>query len=109
MTNFELPYPEEVPEPGYYYHYKHDLNGPESEAAYELLGVGWHTESGEYNVLYRPLYKGWAYSGRLTYIRPLAMFMDAIDKPEYKGLRFNKITDTDLTERLKAIRDGLYG
>ena len=39
-----LPIPKRVPEPGFYYHYKHNPNGPVNDYAYEVVGVGFHTE-----------------------------------------------------------------
>jgi hypothetical protein len=46
-----------IPEPGFYYHYKHDKNGSINNYAYEVVGVGHHTEEQDtYFVNYRPLY-----------------------------------------------------
>lgn len=109
MSDKEIPLPERLPEPGFYYHYKHDPDGPENQAAYEVLGTGWHTETGEFCTLYRPLYEGWALTHRITYLRPAAMFMDPVDKPEYQGARFIRIVDPALIARLSAVRDQLYG
>ena len=36
---YDVPPPEQCPEPGYYYHYKHDPNGPLNNYAY-LMGLG---------------------------------------------------------------------
>jgi len=108
MTQAEIPIPEHLPEPGFYYHYKHDPNGPENQAAYELIGTGWHTETGEFCSMYRPLYEGWAFSSHLTYLRPAEMFMDRVEKPEYQGPRFIKIDDAALVARLTAVRDQMY-
>src|SRR5271170_1814103 len=41
---YDVPPPEKRPEPGYYYHYKHDPNGPLNNYAYYIYGVGHHTE-----------------------------------------------------------------
>jgi hypothetical protein len=41
---YDVPPPEQCPEPGYYYHYKHDPNGPLNNYAYYIYGVGHHTE-----------------------------------------------------------------
>ena len=111
MNQPPIPVPEHVPEPGFYYHYKHDPNGPENDMAYEVLGTGWHTETGEFSVLYRPLYatSGAYISGKLTYLRPLGMFVDTVQKPEYTGPRFVRITDPSIIERMKALRAELYG
>jgi hypothetical protein len=55
-----------IPEPGFYYHYKHDPNGSVNNYAYEVLGIGHHTEDScrpedEYLVVYRPLYEAFVY------------------------------------------------
>ncbi len=54
--------PKEVPENGFYYHYKHDPDGPMNNYAYEVIGVGHHTEDyatveDMHMVVYRPLYE----------------------------------------------------
>lgn len=104
--------PSPLPEPGFYYHYKHDPNGPENGYAYEVMGVGHHTEDEKtFLVVYRPLYD-WALVyklGRMFDLRPLEMFMEAVDKSEYQGPRFTKIEDPKLIERLEAVRDEMYG
>lgn len=33
-----------MPEKGYYYHYKHDSEGEINNYAYEVIGVGLHSE-----------------------------------------------------------------
>jgi hypothetical protein len=38
---YDVPPPEQCPEPGYY---KHDPNGPLNNYAYYIYGVGHHTE-----------------------------------------------------------------
>jgi hypothetical protein len=108
MTDTEIPVPENLPSPGFYHHYKHSPQGPEHEAAYEVLGTGWHTETGEFCVIYRPLYEGWAYAHKLTYLRPASMFMDTVQKAEYHGPRFIPITDPELIARLDIRRDQMY-
>lgn len=111
MKDDDIQVPEQRPESGFYYHYKHDPSGPENTMAYEMMGVGWHTETGEFTVQYRPLYEeAWAYTaGKLTYVRPLTMFMDIVEKPEYHGPRFIQIIDPSLIERLEARKKELYG
>jgi hypothetical protein len=37
---YDVPPPEQCPEPGYYYHYKHDPNGPLNNYAYTSMGLG---------------------------------------------------------------------
>jgi hypothetical protein len=55
-----VPPPEQCPEPGYYYDYKHDPNGPLNNYAYYIYGVGHHTEITavlKIMQVYRPLYE----------------------------------------------------
>ena len=107
--------PEQVPEPGFYYHYKHDLDGPEEKYAYELLAVGHHTEEDcrpddSFVAVYRPLYEdALVYRlGRMYDIRPLGMFMETVTKEGIEKPRFARITDQGLIERLKGRRDRMY-
>ena len=41
---YNIPPPSNLPEPGYYYHFKHDPDGPINNYAYYIHGVGHHTE-----------------------------------------------------------------
>jgi len=41
---YYVPPPEKLPEPGYYYHFKHDPDGPLHNDASYIYGVGHHTE-----------------------------------------------------------------
>lgn len=102
--------PEQVPEKGLYYHYKHRADGPVNNYAYEVLGVGCHTEQDENFVVYRPLYEGaFVYqAGKLFDLRPLEMFMKPVIIAETITARFTKITDLGLIAQLEAIRDQLY-
>lgn len=106
-----------TPERGFYYHYKHDPNGPETNYAYEVLGVGHHTEedarpADAHLVIYRPLYDtAFVYThGKMFDARPLEMFMETVPKGEGNALipRFRKIEDLELINRLKVIRDEMY-
>jgi hypothetical protein len=40
---YDIPPPARLPEPGYYYHFKHDPDGPLNNYAYYIYGVGHHT------------------------------------------------------------------
>ena len=67
---------------GFYYHYKHNLNGPINNYAYEVLSTGYHTEIAGFDesamVVYRPLYENaTVYKiGKHWNIRPLKMFLE---------------------------------
>jgi hypothetical protein len=78
---YDTPPPKKVPEPGYYYHFKHDPDGPVNNYAYYIYGVGHHTEDDcraedAFMQVYRPLYEeAYAYrNGGLFDLRPLQMF-----------------------------------
>src|SRR5260221_591191 len=98
---------EKVPEKGFYYHYKHDPNGEVNNYAYEVMGVGFHTEDDcrpiDTNVVvYLPLYESSVYkAGKFFDIRPLEMFMENVEKDGKILPRFHKITDEKVIAELK--------
>jgi len=106
-----------TPEKGFYYHYKHDLKAGISNHAYEVLGVGLHTEgnheevsSKDMLVVYLPLYEAFVYkTGKLFDVRPLEMFMEKVVKDGKTIPRFTKITDQKIIEELKNIKIEMYG
>lgn len=106
--------PNKVPEKGYYYHYKHDPSGEINNYAYEVVGVGVHTEDDcrpeDANmVVYRPLYESSVYkAGKLFDLRPLDMWMGNVTKDGRDILRFTKITDESVIKRLTEIKDLMY-
>ncbi len=106
--------PEKVPDNGFYYHYKHDLSGAVNDYAYEVLGVGCHTEDDcrpedENMVVYRPLYESSVYkAGKLFDLRPLEMWMGDVTKDGKVFLRFTRITDPVVITELEAIRQKMY-
>jgi hypothetical protein len=109
--------PTKVPEKGFYYHYKHDPSGSVGNYAYEVVGVGCHTEDDcrpedQNMVVYRPLYESSVYkAGKLFDIRPLDMFMEDVPKGEGGKMipRFLKIYDQKTISELEKIRDEMYG
>src|SRR5271170_1655078 len=108
--------PEEVPEKGFYYHYKHDPDGPVNNYAYEVIGVGHHTEDyatvqDMHMVVYRPLYEDsdMYKAGKLFSLRPLKMFMEYITKGGKTFPRFKKISDETVIKELEAVRGRMYG
>ena len=114
-----LPIPKRVPESGFYYHYKHDPNGPVNNYAYEVIGVGFHTEDnarpGEAHFLiYRPLYEASVYKAseelRIPCFdnRPLEMWMEEVEKDGKRFPRFQKITDPTVIAELEKIRIEMY-
>jgi hypothetical protein len=103
--------PQNLPEQGFYYHYKHDPEGSEENYAYEIVGVGHHTEEEKtFFVVYRPLYEtALVYRlGRMYDIRPLEMFMETVTKDGKEQPRFTRITNPELIEQLRLRRDRMY-
>jgi hypothetical protein len=102
------------PERGFYYHYKHDPNGPVGNYAYEVLNIGHHTEIDGLEesamVIYQPLYEtaGVYKIGKHWDVRPLGMFMEEVTKDGKTFPRFQKITDEKIIEQLIAIKEELY-
>jgi hypothetical protein len=113
--NYEERLPKAVPENGFYYHYKHDPDGPIDYMAYEVVGVGHHTEDDcrpeDANmVVYRPLYEAFVYkAGKLFDLRPLEMWMGNVEKDGKTFPRFSKVTDPERIAELSAVRDRMYG
>lgn len=97
-----------APAKGFYYHYKHDANGPISDYAYEVIGVGKQTEDESLLVMYRPLYASEYISEADAFLRPLSMFEGAVTKNGRTFPRFQKITDQRTIAELEAIRDRMY-
>ncbi len=65
---------------GIYHHFK----DPAKE--YEVMGTAFNTETEELMVVYKPLYE----TDYELFVRPLAMFLETVEKPElgYSGPRF---------------------
>ena len=106
--------PTKTPSNGFYYHYKHDPNDPINNYAYEVVGVGCHTEDDcrpeDVNmVVYRPLYESSVYrAGKLFDLRPLEMWMGEVILNDEKIPRFNKIDDPVIVEQLETIKKKMY-
>lgn len=107
--------PTHVPKSGFYYHYKHDPAGPVNNYAYELIGVGCHTEDNcrpeDANMaVYRPLYpEASVYkAGKLFDLRPLAMWMEMVTKNGQTFPRFSRITDPQVIMKLELVRQRMY-
>lgn len=107
--------PNKVPSAGYYYHYKHDSSGSINNYAYEVIGVGCHTEDDcrpeDANmVIYRPLYESSVYkAGKFYDLRPLEMWMgDITTQYDFTVPRFKKITDIGIISKLEEIKKQMY-
>jgi len=106
--------PTTVPEHGFYYHHKHDASKGVRDYAYELVGVGVHTEDDcrpeDANmVVYRPLYEASVFkAGKLFYLRPLDMWMGEVAKDNQTFPRFGRITDPNIISELENVRREMY-
>lgn len=69
-----------LPTPGVYRHFKGNR--------YELLYIATHSETLEPMVVYRALYGEGG-----VWVRPLSMWQQHVDKPEYSGPRFVREDD----------------
>ncbi len=114
-----LPMPKRVPKPGFYYHYKHDPKGSINNYAYEVVGVGFHTEDNarpgeEHFLVYRPLYDAAVYKASKELgipccdNRPLEMWMENVEKDGKTIPRFKKITDEKVIAELEKVREEMY-
>jgi len=107
--------PTKVPVNGFYYHYKHDPSGLVNNYAYEVMGVGCHTEDDcrpqdACMVVYRPLYEASVYkAGRLFDLRPLEMWMGDVIRDGKTTPRFTNITDLAVIAQLQKIKKKMYG
>lgn len=114
-----LPMPKKVPQPGFYYHYKHDANKSVNDYAYEVMGVGFHTEDDtrpgeEHFLIYRPLYDASVYKASRELgiscfdARPLEMWMSDVEKAGQIFPRFTRITDQSVIAELEKVRSEMY-
>ncbi len=104
------------PTNGFYYHYKHDPSQSINNYAYEVIGIGLHSEGshGEADpkdmlVVYRPLYEAFVFkNGKMFDLRPLEMFMEEVTKDGKTFPRFTKITDPKIIAELEKIKGEMY-
>lgn len=103
-------------EPGYYYHYKHDPSGAFNNYAYQVVGIGHHTEVKDFSesamVIYRPLYEtALVYTAGKHYdLRPQKMFLESVAWPVLPTTvpRFTRITDAEVIKLLDAQCTKMY-
>lgn len=92
---------------GFYYHFKHNPEVSINNYAYWLVGIAKHSENEEFTVIYKPMYKNeWLGEAELM-SRPIEMFTDMVEKPEYSGPRFKLIEDPEIIAKLSILRDNL--
>ena len=88
---YDIPPPKELPKPGYYYHFKHDPEGPLNNYAYYIYGVGHHTEEDcraedAFMQVYRPLYEE-AYAYRNGGLSICGRYTCFLNRPSGRGKR----------------------
>lgn len=67
-------------DPGIYEHFK--------GTRYEVIGTGRHSETEEWMVFYRTLYGDFS-----SWMRPLAMFTEHVEREGYSGPRFFRVKE----------------
>lgn len=112
----ELQIPSVVPTGTFYHHYKHNPSKGVRHYAYELIGVGVHTEDDcrpeDANmVVYRPLYVEAAVfkAGRFFDLRPLEMWMGNVNVGDESIPRFQQVLDPTAIAELALAREEMYG
>lgn len=104
----QVPVVPQIPQKGFYYHYKHDPRGEFNNYVYEVIGLGRNTEEKTYTVLYRPIYKNEWMSPAAYQSRPYDMFFEKVIKDGKEMPRFELITDGELISKLEEVREVLY-
>jgi hypothetical protein len=89
---------------GFYYHYKHDPEKGINDHAYEVIGIGMHTEDRSLTVIYRPLYKNTFLPPADFCARPYEMFIENVEKNGKTVPRFQKITDREIIAQIEIIK-----
>lgn len=114
-TDESITPPARFNEPGFYYHYKHDPNGPVEEYAYYIFTPGHHTEEDarpqdKFMQVYLPLYESaLVYQmGKFFDLRPLGMAVEEVRTDKYAGPRFYLIEDEHIIEQLKEQGRKMY-
>ena len=97
-----------IPENGFYVHYKHEPNAESHNYMYEVVGLARNTEDKSYAVLYRPLYKNDWFAPASYQARPLDMFVEEIEKDGSCIPRFRKVSDPELVSELEKVRASMY-
>ncbi len=91
--------------PGFYYHYKHDANGPVNNYAYEVLGISVNRDTKEFDVVYRPLYDDPDLKalGAEFYQKPLEEFTSYTIVDTKDVQRYCRIEDPEVIKQLNHI------
>lgn len=98
----------EIPQNGFYRHYKHNTEKGFNDYVYEVIGTALHSEEKTYFVVYRPIYKNTYLTPANFSVRPLEMFLENVEINGKTMPRFEYITDEKLIVKLRKIRDEMY-
>ncbi|HTH92857.1 MAG TPA: DUF1653 domain-containing protein [Candidatus Paceibacterota bacterium] len=98
----------EIPENGFYYHYKHDDAKDFNNYSYEVTGIGLHSENKDVFVIYRPLYEIEDLAQPISFVRPIELFTDEVKYHDTIVPHFTKITDPELIAKLEEIKKEMY-
>ncbi len=104
-----------IPEKGFYYHANHDPRGEVQNCAYEVIGVGVHTErdreAHDANmVVYLPLYDCPVSDALCLFLlSPLSEWMGEVVINGRSVPRFTRITDPCVIAQLRKARAMIYG
>lgn len=98
----------QIPEKGFYYHYKHDESIAWNNHAYEVTGIARHTEDKSFLVLYVPLYENDWFKPANHQARPLELWFNDVEWEGKTMPRFVRITDPAIVEKLEAVKKNMY-
>ena len=98
----------QIPENGFYYHYKHDPEGPFNNYCYEVVGIARDTEDKSFSVLYIPLYENDWFKPADYQSRPLDMFNENVTVNGKTVPRFQRITNPNMISKLNEIKERMY-
>ncbi len=94
----------QIPENGFYYHYKHDDAKGINDHAYEVVGLSKHSETDDLLIIYVPLYESTHLIPAQCYARPIELFFDEVEHNGATVPHFTKITEPGLIEKLEDIK-----
>lgn len=98
-----------IPERGFYFHYKHDPSIAWNNHAYEVTGTARHTEDKSFFVLYVPLYENDWFKPADAQARPIEMWHEEVEWEGKTMPRFTRITDPNLIKKLEEKRREMHG
>lgn len=95
----------QIPENGFYYHYKHDESKGFNDHAYEITGIVRHSEDGTLLATYTPLFENDWLSPATQCVRPIELFFDKVMVEGVSLPHFVKITDLEIIAKLQEYKN----